>query len=453
MTNIMLTFVGTGKYSEAVYDYGGSTSTLTPYVQYALLEFIETGAIDFHPDIIMPLLTPASKQKNWESNHSEAPGLQALVEQWTDRQPDRVALQPLELNEQNDERAIWENFGRIYERIRELKAEDSSNALQILVDVTHSFRYQPMLMLSLLHFAKVVDGVQLYGAFYGSPPESTPGSDLPRAAVMDLSPLVELQDWVLHVQMFLHGANATGIREFIEQKRVSAAKKKDPFLAEIAKLSGVSKSWEQLTKSLQLTRGPEIRQIAEESLERIQRFTTSANELARQVPSLQPILHLIDQIRAETEPLAVKDDIKAGLNAVRWCQRNGLIQQAFTLLTELMITAVCQIAGWDLRDKSARQLASKILSFGARSQRGGLTSGGDFAGVSNLQGIDTVVERLRGVPEMFSLWNKISDLRNNLNHGGWRRDRESMGLNKFAEQLRVDEVERAVRKLLQGGDE
>jgi hypothetical protein len=43
---------------------------------------------------------------------------------------------------------------------------------------------------------------------------------------------------------------------------------------------------------------------------------------------------------------AKKDPVESGLEAIEWCKRHGLIQQAYTILDELVTTTLAWPSGW-----------------------------------------------------------------------------------------------------------
>lgn len=440
MIRVMLFFLGTGTYYLTRYQFRGESAQPTQYVQMALLELMEKDRINFYPDLILPILTPTAKSKNWVSSSREEDKLEKLIHNWAMQQVEQrgkeIKIEPIEIGETGGEALLWQVFRDIYERIDRLASK--FDGVELLVDVTHSYRYQPMLMLALLHFIRVVrKDVQIQGVYYGNQPEESDHSGVRSADVLDLSPIVELQEWILNVYMFLQGSNASPLNDFIQQARREAFKRRDPSAEKMRQLEDVTKSWETLTQAIQLCRAPKIPELARRSVSKLQEFKEKATR-GGLLPSFQPILMLLDQIENEIKPLADENEVEAGLAAIRWCQQHGLMQQAYTLLNELIITTACSAVGKDPLEKNDRQIVSSAMNSEIRRKY----SDTDSTKLESQDdpGVQQILMTLRVWPDIFGLLDQVSKDRNNLNHAGWGRDNtEDKNFLKHLEE----QVERA----------
>lgn len=426
-TRLLVTFLGTGKYETVVYRFRDARSKPTPYIQEALLDMIERDMIPFHPDVVIPVLTPEAERAHWHhrQGHEYDPdpcvsqGLYPRIQEWQRRQEAKgitVVIDPLFVETPADERAMWTTFDALYRRM----VGSGDEACEVVVDVTHSFRYQPMLMLTLLHFAHVVAGTKTVAVFYGSQPRKLASggevegtSAFSEADVLDLAPLVDLQQWILHVHTFLHGANAEGLYRFIDEigrsLAKSAAAARDPVLSHISDVRGVAKTWDALTKAMQLCRGPRIPALSRQAVRDQEQLIRSWQE-GDAVASLQPIYYLLDKIHKEISALAVDHDYDAYLAAVDWCCDQGLYQQAYTLLRELWVTAVCDVMGLDGNVLQDRKRAEHVLGAGVQYLMNG-------EGTVDPQLPDWLVSHR----EVLQSWDQLSQARNDLNHAAFGR--------------------------------
>ncbi|MBX5436868.1 MAG: TM1812 family CRISPR-associated protein [Alicyclobacillaceae bacterium] len=481
---VFVTFLGTSKYETTVYRLPNAAYAPlpTPYVQEALLDLMDQGVIAFAPDVVLPVLTPEAERDNWrwrkgvepDPDNPETFGLAPRLEAWVARQRQagrEVRVEPVRVDLAYDDASMWAMFDALYQR---MARDGAGEGCEVVVDVTHSYRYQPMLILLLVHLARVVAGTRTAAVYYGSQPRdvdstsaaagfATPASSpVKEATLMDLSTLVELQEWILHVYTFLHGANAEGLWSFVKGKgrsvRRATAGAQDPELAHISDIEKLVEAWRTLTQSVQLCRGPALPGAAAESLHRLRQL---AARLAggESVPALQPVYYLLDTVRQQVEPLTAESPYESGLAAVRWCEQHGLAQQAYTMLRELLVTAVCDLLGIRMDVRRDREAAERRLSLGARRfqrRRFAHDPGAAKAGAGPaLDDTDGWVEDMAEThPDLFVLWDKLSQARNDVDHGGWGRENtQSPAALRQRLTEYVDEMERILQTLglLKGG--
>jgi CRISPR-associated DxTHG motif protein len=170
---VFVSFLGTGPanqgyekvcYSCKQYDF---KSTKTPFVQQATLQWIKKkdGCL---PDISYILLTPKAKELNWNALRKRLAGM-SVKYQTVEDLPD--GSNEIELTQ-------------IFKAIDGILQKDD----QIYLDVTHGFRYMPMLMLIAAHSAIITKKVNIvhvsYGGFLSAENKVAP--------LIDLLPMVKL---------------------------------------------------------------------------------------------------------------------------------------------------------------------------------------------------------------------------------------------------------------------
>lgn len=161
-----ISFLGAGDYQRCRYQYNGQIYE-TPYFHEAAQHF-------FGPDRVLILCTPEAAQK-----HSAA-----LSD----------SLEAISIPSGKTEEELWELFTVLTEHVPE--------GATLIVDVTHSFRTQPMLALAAAYFLRTARSVQIehivYGAFEA---RDAATGEVP---VFDLMPFVQLIDWSVAVHQFVH---------------------------------------------------------------------------------------------------------------------------------------------------------------------------------------------------------------------------------------------------------
>jgi len=170
---VFISFLGTGPankgYDKVYYSckQDNFKSTKTPFVQQATLHWIKMKENAF-PDITYILLTPKAKELNWNALKKRLAGM-------------GVKYQTVEdLPNGNNEIELTQLFKAVDDIVQE--------GDRIYLDVTHGFRYMPMLMLIAAHSAIITKKATIvhvsYGGFLSAENKVAP--------LIDLLPMVKL---------------------------------------------------------------------------------------------------------------------------------------------------------------------------------------------------------------------------------------------------------------------
>ena len=168
---IFISFLGIGPankgYDKVYYANADFKSTKTPFIQQATLQWIKKseGAA---PDISYILLTPEAKELNWGALKKRLAGMGVKYE--------TVENLPKGDNEKE--------ITKIFKSVDEIIQEDD----RIYLDLTHGFRYMPMIMLIASHSAVIAKKASIvhcsYGGFLSAKNKIAP--------IIDLLPIVKL---------------------------------------------------------------------------------------------------------------------------------------------------------------------------------------------------------------------------------------------------------------------
>jgi CRISPR-associated Csx2 family protein len=188
---VFISFLGSSFYGECQYSSGSFTSSRTRFVQQATLEWIKhkEGA---YPDVAKILLTNGengSRKTNWSKE---------IVERYNFQTQKNESYHGLEkvfgelginasavdISDGKNEIEIWEIFETI---LKQLKKED-----ELYLDLTHGFRYLPMLLLVLSEFAKKTKQITVSHISYGNYESRNRINDI--APFVDLLPLQSIQE-------------------------------------------------------------------------------------------------------------------------------------------------------------------------------------------------------------------------------------------------------------------
>ncbi len=209
----------------------------------------------------------------------------------------------------NSEAELWEIFQTCTDAV---EVND-----EIILDITQAFRSIPLLVFIVAAYLRQVKGVTLkhiiYGAFEARDVETN------QTPIFDLTPFVELLDWMNAVNVFQCSGDARPI-------------------AGLKGVGNIKDSLTTLSEALLTNRTLE----AQQAVSRFTRQLTNPQNLSRQ-PA--PFHILTDQLKDTYQEMSVnrpnenpKESLKAQYVQIKWYVENQHYLQAITLIREWLIS-------------------------------------------------------------------------------------------------------------------
>lgn len=257
----------------------------------------------------------------------------------------KIPFRNVPIKDGNSEAEIWDIFESIY---NELKVDD-----EIYFDITHSFRYLPMLLMILLSYSEFLKKTKVISITYGNYELSKQNGGF--APIMDLMPLVLLNDWSLAASNFEQFGDVNLISELCQQSLkpiLRVAKGSDEVATAV---NAFSKDLPGFIATLKTCRGVEI--ISGEKAIKLEKRIAMVEET-----SLVPFNPIFSRIKSQINRFASNHNIKNGFIAVDWCLNNGLIQQGLTMLQETIISIVCESEELDIVQEKNRTIISSVFT-------------------------------------------------------------------------------------------
>lgn len=276
---------------------------------------------------------------------------------------------------------------------------------RLIVDLTHAPGPLPFLAFLALPYLRALKGVTIDRVFYGARADRA-ATELP---VQDLTPFVEVLDWVGAVDGFLRHLDAADLAElFVETQDRAHREEREP---PPRLLKPFANNLVRFTAAVRLGRPTEAFLAAHLLHER---FGAVEQEVAADLPALRPLLDRLDAIAAfgaDESPLdrALLTRQRA---LVRYQLDHGLVLQAVELGREWLVNLLvlrlgCDADCWldrDLRHAVSRTATGAML---LRQRR-------------PFEPTD-LSDRFEALPDadgIASVWMAIGDLRNDLAHCG-----------------------------------
>ena len=363
----LLTFIGTGNYLETTYTLGEAASP-TDLVSAALLTW--------NPEAVCTVFATVQ-------------ALDAKQSLLGERLPNaNIVVVPT--GSTKDE--LWSVFSAIVDSVEE---GDS-----IIVDVTHGFRSQPMLLLMAVMFLRTakhcrVEGVY-YGAYDSARPETTP--------VFDLTPFIDMVDWSHAVEAYFASGSTAGLKSLTRTTKPKPGEDVD-----LSRRSSIVTELHSLSQNLMTSRTGKVGEAARRVTSAI-----AAAKKGKQEP--RPIAYLLDRLEEKVSQLALAATnqtnealLENHYQQVCWLIDHGHYNAALSLGRELYVTYFLLKAypEADYKDADLRQKAENWL-MQHTNYRNSVTDCGQFP-------IDA-----KPWTNHLTFFSKLRDLRNDVQHAGMR---------------------------------
>lgn len=316
MPRKLLTFLGVADYKPCIYTLNDMHSPVVHYVQEALAGLV---CKDWTAeDSICVFLTTDAEQKNWQNEENP---YQVLGAELLDRLQLACQVKPItDFKEGFGELQIQSNFKLIYDNLEE--------GDEVWLDITNAFRSIPFFAAVLLNYAQFLKHIKVKAIFYGAfevlgVPAHKIDATIPDPAarlvpIINLSSLIELQNWTNAANDFLTHGNAKELSRIAEQQGHHV----------------LARNLAKVTDAFAVVRG---REIVNGSI--FQDLQQSLQALRTEDAILDSI---VDKLSAAFQGFHT-EDILNGFRAAQWCYEHQLYQQGITIVREAIVSLICRL--------------------------------------------------------------------------------------------------------------
>lgn len=424
---LFISVLGTGLYEECKYTYTDEnknfTSSETNFIQKATIEYLcKDNKLLESDDKILILLTDKAKEQNWDKNikerynyktgnNIEYKGLSQVLEEMNLKCEIETKLIP----EGKDNNEMWNIFETIFNEIND---EDEIN-----LDLTHSFRYLPMLLLVLCNYAKFLKNITIAHVTYGN--YEARNLETNTAPIVNLKPLIEIQEWSSAASDYLENGYTEKLEKLSSSNLKPLLKEEKTRTDENKKLNYFVKGLTKYSEERQTCRGVSI--CDNEQINNLITLSKSIKEIA--ITPLKPIFNKIKDSFKQNDK-----EYKNCIDAAKWCYDKHLYQQAITLLQEGIVTKICSDNDIDIIDNKRRNIVNKafyIKKNNTPKEKWEVSSEKDIEDIDNLLNNDNTIKKLH------KDFSDLTELRNDINHGGFRFNAQG-----------VDKIKKKIKELL-----
>lgn len=403
---VFISVLGFSNYNECIYSKEGYNSNPVRFIQEATLGYLLQESEWKDNDSAYILLTEEAETANWIDNGQknrttgESIPCEGLCTRLCKMNLPFAVQTISHLPHGNNEKEIWDIFERTFENLQE--------GDELYFDLTHGFRYLPMLVMVLINYSKFLKNTTVKSITYGNY-ESRNKENV--APIIDLLPLSALQDWTYAAGQFIDVGNVQRLAQLSKDKirpiMITSAGKDE----NAKNLTGFINYLSAVVDEIQTCRGINIIQAT--NLLKLHNLTSQLNDTF--IKPLNPIFAKIENQFDGYEG----NNASNCFRAVQWCIDNGLYQQAITILLEGILTIVCLDCNVIITDKDERTLVSSVINLYLQKQlNSNWNFSSDYTEEQNIK-ISTYLNSAK-LQTFAKIYKACSDLRNDMNHAGMR---------------------------------
>lgn len=398
---VFISFLGATNYGACHYCIGEFDSGELRFFQEAILDYLCQSGTWTKKDVAYILTTEESWRTNWLADGQrdktkrviKQPGLNKRLRS----RQFPMTIKPVKgLPNGDTEEEVMNIFQRVFDLLRE--------GDELYFDITHGFRYLPMLIVVLGNYSKFLKNVRVKMISYGN----YDGRDrkTQRARIMDLTVLSTLQDWASGAAALTRHGDARAIRDIVEQQGASDNEEA---------LSDLVNNLVAVTAEIQTCRGTSILNATN-----ISEMMTSLRKLQTTTP--KPLSPIIEKISASFSQYSTEFDVNNGWLAAQWALKHNLLQQAATILQENAVSYFCVrngIAGKKVFDVHQRDFINAAVFIATKKLP---QSEWKYQSEKGIERINLLLKDKTLTSDAFlSTFNQLTEIRNDLNHFGMRK--------------------------------
>lgn len=340
---VFISVLGTGNYQECTYKKG-EFELRTRFVQQATIEYfqsIEPWGEDSDIYILLTKGKEGSREKNWEVSRDfkgdivNEHGLKDVLSEMNLKSK----IHDVDIDDGNTIDELWSIFNTVFALFNE------DEEYEVYFDLTHGFRYLPMLVLVLGNYLKFLRNIEVKGIVYGNYEASKRGTQ--PGPIIDLLPLSLLQDWTFAAASFVENGDITrlvtmsndGLKPFLKE-----SKGKD---VSASQMRGFITNLESFILAMKLCRGVELHDG--KSYQSMMKSDKSESRIA-------PLRYIISNILKSLDGFKDLSPSRFQLQAASWCYHKGLYQQAITAMLEGIVTFFCDRYSYSIKEENDRNI-------------------------------------------------------------------------------------------------
>ncbi len=422
---VYVSFLGTNDYVASKYRLNDEVSEPTKFVQEAEITFLKDEIDEY-----IFFISKEANQKNWKNNSNYKYiedfsdgyiGLEYILKEKLKIEKDKIKVIDIENilhpdgEKLNTKDFVYRLFGKIVENIEE--------GSKLIIDITHSFRSIPFVSFTAFKYLSYMKSVEIKNIFYGAFEDLGAPNDVIEigiddriAEIVDLKPLLFLEEWASGIEDYNLYGRFTKLKELVDEE-------------------DIIKSFDNFEEIFLLGNGKEM--FYAKKIEELKNKIGNARIIEN--PSLNEIVNDIKEKILKDLSEYNKNNLKNILIGIKFLIEKNQLVQATTLIIEFLYSYLCRKYSNRKNECETnyykRELYQKTTWIIANEHE----SNEEEWKISD----DRVKEKIRNLLNNITecekeiiknVYKNMNSLRNNLNHGGFK-DFE-MNINNLKEKIK-----------------
>ena len=410
---VFISVLGFTNYGQCSYVKDNFKSDTVRFIQEATLDYLCQKEEWTANDIAYILLTREAEMANWlddgmyDKQTKETVKCQGLQSRLLSMRLPFEVQAIKSIPHGNSEAEIWEIFERVFLKIQE--------GDELYFDLTHGFRYLPMLVMVLINYSKFLCGTTVRSITYGNYESRNVKNEAP---IIDLLPLSALQDWTFAAGQYLDSGNVNRLVKMSKETVAPILKNSEGRDENAKTLIKFIRALENSIDDIQMCRGINIVDAIN-----ISEVCNTARMLSS--TCITPLNPIFDKIKQTLKEFVDYTSERNGFAAAKWCIENNLYQQAITIARENIVTYVCLNLHLNYKNEHDRNLVDRAFYINEYNTPE-LEWKIDQNSTPEEQELDRcTIKRIlenKMIPSLCVIFNKCRDIRNDINHFGMRNN-------------------------------
>jgi CRISPR-associated Csx2 family protein len=418
---VFISVLGAGFYGECRYSKNNITSDKVRFIQEATLKIVVNDDWNNNSKAYF-LTTDLARKVNWETNDNERYNPQSKIIEPYESLKNRLnklktdfECLAIDIPDGKNEQEMWHIFDILYDLIQE--------GDELHLDLTHSFRYLPMLLLVFGNYVKFLKNAKVVHISYGNYEARDLKTNV--APIIDLLPISTLQDWTFAAANYLENGNV--------KKMVNLSREKiTPILAlssgqdqDAANLRTFVKCLETVIEERRTCRGIDIYQ-SKNFADLYNSFNKIGNCL------LKPLQPILSRIKESFEKFDINQNIINGFAAARWCYNFGMYQQAATILQENIVSWFCLRHGIRIENEEEREIINKAFAIKNENKEESLWK---IQANQKEKLYEVLNDEFLDKRVLLDTFGNLTEVRNDFNHSGMRSKRKPLNPHSIIKNI------------------
>ncbi len=320
-------------------------------------------------------------------------------------------METVQIPSGKSENELWDIFSIVADRI--------PSRARLLVDITHAFRALPLIVFNVSSYLRRIKNIKVERIVYGNFEARDNSFNPPRVPIFDITPTLDLQDWLYGIDAFQRRGNAEELANSLSRTQGRLYQENSLKRNGLPqKLHNTAKQLKNFSEALRLIRPLDTTSYAAKVCDLLDAVQDEATLWTK------PFADVLHDIKDEISPLQHRksnvlnqENLQSQLRLIQYYLDKDLIVQAVLLSREWLVSMLMfrtnRCENW--RNKNVRGVVEKEV---------GLVTKVAVQKIINKNAVELPFWYWKDPQskDIATIWDKLSSLRNDIAHCAMNTD-------------------------------